>query len=64
MKKISFILGAGILIFLIGIIKMKERGVTKIDFFILLIALALIGLSIFIFREKKLKKRRYEGQRR
>ena len=58
MKKISFILGAGILIFLIGIIKMKERGVTKIDFFILLIALALIGLSIFIFREKKLKKRR------
>ncbi|HEC87750.1 MAG TPA: hypothetical protein ENI52_00355, partial [Thermoplasmata archaeon] len=61
MKRLPFILGFGILIFSIVNMKMGYLGnpeINEIDFFILLIALILIGIGIFIFRDKKLKKRR------
>jgi len=61
MKRLPFIFGLGILIFSIINMKMGYLGnpeIDEIDFFILLIALILIGIGIFIFREKKLKKRR------
>ncbi|MEA1994349.1 MAG: 4Fe-4S binding protein [Euryarchaeota archaeon] len=61
LRKIPIIVGVVGLVFVIINMAMGflgDSGISKIEFFALLIALIFIGIGIFTFRENKLKKRR------